>query len=397
MTFMANQLSESVYRKIVIFIVVAISIFGGQISNSQAATGVVYSSADLEVLVKKVAELKSLLVQKQAFPKILGAGINMNATTMDTSSSTIDTDSDGLVDTDDNCPLISNTNQTDTDADGQGDVCDLTPRGQVVIVSGPSGDIPNLKTNPKVLFVGNSYTYAAPGGVRAESPHGMFMRMLKIKATGATHSLSVIGNSTMSELWNWTGKPVRTDPKTLLKTGTYDLLVLQSGDGFLSKTVPGSYEIHADLFANLAKENGTDVMLYGVWPFDNMISISKGETVASAADVLYKQTAARNYAGYAAAGMAYTQAHKKFTELYGNGDDGQIAETMLTYDSVHAAPLTAYLAANMMYLAAFGVHPPTSAEFLPAGVTQVNADILQTIAVTAHNTHNTVTNEVWYK
>ncbi|MEQ1848989.1 MAG: thrombospondin type 3 repeat-containing protein [Candidatus Peribacteraceae bacterium] len=35
-----------------------------------------------------------------------------------------DTDGDGVYDIDDNCPLVSNANQTDTDGDGQGDACD---------------------------------------------------------------------------------------------------------------------------------------------------------------------------------------------------------------------------------------------------------------------------------
>lgn len=36
----------------------------------------------------------------------------------------VDTDGDGVADTADNCPALANTNQTDNDADGQGDVCD---------------------------------------------------------------------------------------------------------------------------------------------------------------------------------------------------------------------------------------------------------------------------------
>jgi len=35
-----------------------------------------------------------------------------------------DDDDDGVLDVDDNCPLISNPGQTDTDADGRGDACD---------------------------------------------------------------------------------------------------------------------------------------------------------------------------------------------------------------------------------------------------------------------------------
>ena len=36
-----------------------------------------------------------------------------------------DDDNDGVLDVNDNCPLLANANQTDTDGDGQGDTCDL--------------------------------------------------------------------------------------------------------------------------------------------------------------------------------------------------------------------------------------------------------------------------------
>jgi len=40
-----------------------------------------------------------------------------------------DLDTDGLPDTNDNCPAVSNVDQTDTDGDGVGDACDLSPGG----------------------------------------------------------------------------------------------------------------------------------------------------------------------------------------------------------------------------------------------------------------------------
>jgi hypothetical protein len=39
----------------------------------------------------------------------------------------IDSDGDGVCDSDDNCPLVSNANQADTDHDGVGDACDNCP------------------------------------------------------------------------------------------------------------------------------------------------------------------------------------------------------------------------------------------------------------------------------
>ena len=40
-----------------------------------------------------------------------------------------DTDGDGIFDSVDNCPADPNADQTDSDSDGQGDICDFTPNG----------------------------------------------------------------------------------------------------------------------------------------------------------------------------------------------------------------------------------------------------------------------------
>jgi hypothetical protein len=39
----------------------------------------------------------------------------------------LDSDGDGIPDTEDNCPTVSNPNQEDADGDGQGDACDNCP------------------------------------------------------------------------------------------------------------------------------------------------------------------------------------------------------------------------------------------------------------------------------
>lgn len=59
-------------------------------------------------------------------PKITAAivPILMSLLSGDTSSDPIDTDGDGISDTNDNCPAAANPGQTNTDGDGQGDACD---------------------------------------------------------------------------------------------------------------------------------------------------------------------------------------------------------------------------------------------------------------------------------
>ena len=45
-----------------------------------------------------------------------------------------DTDGDGISDENDNCPFNSNPDQTDTNENGQGDICDTSSGGPESIV-----------------------------------------------------------------------------------------------------------------------------------------------------------------------------------------------------------------------------------------------------------------------
>jgi hypothetical protein len=44
----------------------------------------------------------------------------------------VDTDSDGIPDSADNCPALANPNQSDLDNDGKGDVCDSKYIAQIL-------------------------------------------------------------------------------------------------------------------------------------------------------------------------------------------------------------------------------------------------------------------------
>lgn len=54
------------------------------------------------------------------FPRISGGRVDIGAL-----ESILDSDGDGVLDSEDNCPLVPNANQADLDEDGVGDACDL--------------------------------------------------------------------------------------------------------------------------------------------------------------------------------------------------------------------------------------------------------------------------------
>jgi choice-of-anchor B domain-containing protein len=54
----------------------------------------------------------------------------------------VDTDGDGIEDSIDNCPLIANNDQRDSDDDGKGDVCDDSPGARTICESGMAKNYP---------------------------------------------------------------------------------------------------------------------------------------------------------------------------------------------------------------------------------------------------------------
>ena len=78
----------------------------------------------------------------------------------DSAGSTIDTDKDGMMDSKDNCPYISNANQLDTDNDGKGNVCD----------NDDDNDGFKDKIDPAPLDASNPGDFSTPEAILAYPP-----------------------------------------------------------------------------------------------------------------------------------------------------------------------------------------------------------------------------------
>ena len=76
---------------------------------------------------------------------------------------------------------------------------------------------------------------------------------------------------------------------------------------------------------------------------------------------------------------AYRAAYEALTERYGNGDNGETAETLLTVDNIHANDMGAYLAGLVMYLTTFGGEIPL--DYVTPNISEEDAELLRNIAL----------------
>jgi hypothetical protein len=238
-----------------------------------------------------------------------------------------------------------------------------------------------------VLFIGNSYTYFAPKGNANYSVAAQFESMAQAAGYDVTYDGSFIGGVTLGTHW---GKSGPDSARGKIQANDYDLVVLQD-----ATWSAGAVDAQVTNFSNLAKANGSDVLVTSMWAGDWVISYNGGDSWADAVDYANETTAIKNDIAYSPAGRAYTAAHRYLTEKYGNGDNGLRAEDMLTEDAIHATELGAYLAANVIYATAFGTKAPAPNQYLPANVSYADAAKMQDLAWSAVNQYGIFSDGDW--
>lgn len=187
----------------------------------------------------------------------------------DTPPSPTDTDSDGIVDSADNCPAIANTNQRNHDGDAKGDACDGCPH--LASATDPDGDgdgvgddcDPRSGTagDARVLFEGFYDANAIAGWDEDGNGNWSVANGVLTQSSSTTSSTThVIG-------------PMITVPRAAVTAGARVIALGNSTNGFPPDTphvsVSSGYAQNQSYWCSVVDEGNQDkVYATTLWPFN---------------------------------------------------------------------------------------------------------------------------------
>ncbi len=213
------------------------------------------------------------------------------------------------------------------------------------VTSSTSTDVPR-----KILFVGDSFTYAQGG---------IYTHFEKL-AAAATPSLvvttdkAVAGGAFLKRLWELQA------PVKAIDTGAFDVVVLQDD---IPETNVDYFRQYARMFVDEVRKNKARPVLFMAWAYQRLGWISMQE-IAQA----HRQLAKELNVDVAPVGLAWQQASRQ-----------QPALDMYAADREHPSVYGTYLATCVLYATIYG-KDPSGFKYVAPGMTSEQAAFLQKTA-----------------
>ena len=203
---------------------------------------------------------------------------------------------------------------------------------------------------PRILFIGDSFTYAQ-GGLDTH------LGKLAAAATPpliVTTGRAVAGGAPLKRLWEL------PEARNAINTGAYDVVVLQED---IPETSVDNFRQYARMFVDEVRKNHGRPVLFMAWAYQRLGWISMQE-IADA----HRRLGRELNVDVAPVGLAWHQAGRQRPSLDMYGPDRE-----------HPSIAGTYLATCVVYATVYG-NDPTGFKYVPAGVNAEDATFLQKVA-----------------
>lgn len=217
-------------------------------------------------------------------------------------------------------------------------------------ISRTAAQTPTPATPRKVLFIGDSFTYAQ-GGI---DTHFEKLASSATPPSVVTTGKAVAGGAFLKRLWEL------QEPVKAIDTGMYDVVVLQDD---IPETNVDYFRQYARMFVNEVRKNNARPILFMAWAYQRLGWISMQE-IAKAHRDLAKELSVE----VAPVGLAWQQASRQRPDL-----------DLYAPDREHPSVFGTYLATCVVYATIYK-RDPSGLRYVMTGITAEQAAFLQKVA-----------------